>query len=1085
MATLHAGLPPPVVPRTTLARADLERRLDEAFGARLTTVVAGSGFGKTTALAAWARDVSCAWSTLSPREAAFDALVHRLTDAVAAGTGATVPRSAALEGALGTTEQAEATAAALARTLQRRLEHDLVLVLDDVQEIETDTPAAWLLDAFWRQLPATAHLVLVSQRELPVRTERLRNRGELVEIDARTLGFTRAEVRELTTRVLAEDVADLAEAIYERTGGWPLAARLLLEQLRDTPADDRLRAVRALPEHLVDYLLDEVLAREPAETQELVRILAALEEASAELVEALGIPAAGPALDALARRGLFVSRHPAGPDRFSLHALVRDIAPELLGIDERALASLRREAARWHEERGEIAAALRLAVLATDSARAASLLSRHGFDLVRHGLATEVLQASECLPDSTLDPLVERTLGDAHAARGEWSEALMRYERASGRTPALPAGLAWRLGRIHFDRGLLDEALAAYSRGLDDESEPAERALLLAWTASCHWSLGERGAAAALAQQALVTAAETDEPRALAVAHNVLLLLALGEDAVATASFEAGLAAAERAGDASLVVRLRANRATQLAARGALRDALEVLAPALEAAELAGGGLQLAFPLMKRGEIFLGLGRLDDALTDFRAALAIYERFGSRRRFGAIVNLADAQLARGEVVLARLGLEQALHSAETSGDAQLELYASVSFARALAFDDPERALELARTASLAARRLGFGLELAWLAEGWVRLAAGGRGEAEARAEDARAEAERHRALPALADALVLSALAAPDPSAELATLEQAALIHRETGDVLSHAAVELLRARLDPGPDARAQAFAAERTLRAAGVRIASAAGIAGPLAFLPPESPPAVEVRTLGGLTLLRHGRPVPLAEWKSRQARELLKMLVARRCRPVPREQLMALLWPDERPERVAGRLAFVISTLRSVLDPNRPREAPPLVEARDDALRLRDDLVAVDVETFLRDAERALASEGRERVALLETAESAYTGDFLEEDPYADWAVSLREQARATYIALARTLAEASISADEPMAATRYLLRILERDRYDEHAHVRLVVCLQAAGAYGEARRAYRRYVGAMADLGVEPAPYPEATRVDATR
>ena len=71
---------------------------------------------------------------------------------------------------------------------------------------------------------------------------------------------------------------------------------------------------------------------------------------------------------------------------------------------------------------------------------------------------------------------------------------------------------------------------------------------------------------------------------------------------------------------------------------------------------------------------------------------------------------------------------------------------------------------------------------------------------------------------------------------------------------------------------------------------------------------------------------------------------------------------------------------------------------------------------------------------------------------------------------YVEVLRALAEAT-------GAPKYFLRIIERDRYDEQAHLGLVCALAAAGAHGEARRAYRSYLSAMQELGAEPASYPE--------
>ena len=126
-------------------------------------------------------------------------------------------------------------------------------------------------------------------------------------------------------------------------------------------------------------------------------------------------------------------------------------------------------------------------------------------------------------------------------------------------------------------------------------------------------------------------------------------------------------------------------------------------------------------------------------------------------------------------------------------------------------------------------------------------------------------------------------------------------------------------------------------------------------------------------------------------------------------------------------------------------------------------------VDVEEFLAAAAAGLDRFARgERAAalpLLAAAETAFTGDFLEEDPYEDWTVSLREEARAAYLAVART---------------RYHLRVLERDAYDEEAQLGLVATLAAAGRHGEARRRYRIYGEQMAELGVEAAPFPSTGR-----
>jgi DNA-binding SARP family transcriptional activator len=169
--------------------------------------------------------------------------------------------------------------------------------------------------------------------------------------------------------------------------------------------------------------------------------------------------------------------------------------------------------------------------------------------------------------------------------------------------------------------------------------------------------------------------------------------------------------------------------------------------------------------------------------------------------------------------------------------------------------------------------------------------------------------------------------------------------------------------------------------------------------------------------------------------------------------------------------------------VLDPEKRFSADWFVPADKSAIGLDLEHVELDVEQFLAAAANAerLARNGDAAGARAsrEEAERLYAGDFLEEDPYEDWAVSLREEAQATYIALARTLAEDAAASGDADGATRYYLRILERDPFDEGAHLGLVAALVAAGRHGEARRRYGFYAAKMDEIAVEAAPFPSAS------
>jgi DNA-binding SARP family transcriptional activator len=256
----------------------------------------------------------------------------------------------------------------------------------------------------------------------------------------------------------------------------------------------------------------------------------------------------------------------------------------------------------------------------------------------------------------------------------------------------------------------------------------------------------------------------------------------------------------------------------------------------------------------------------------------------------------------------------------------------------------------------------------------------------------------------------------------------------------------------------------------------------AGPLASLTTHRAATLTIRTLGRFEVVRDGVAVGPAAWQSRKARDLLKVLVSTHGRPVTREVLMETLWPGEDPDKLSNRLSVALATTRGVLDPEKRQPANHYIAADAASVRLDLSHLHVDVESFLADAAAGLRllrdGSTEEALDVLVEADAAYAGEFLEEDPYEDWAVYRREEARATYVGVVRTLAHHATDIGDHDGAVRYYLRLLERDPFDEDGHLALVATLASAGRHGEARRRYRSYVARMEELDVEPAPFPGA-------
>jgi DNA-binding SARP family transcriptional activator len=374
---------------------------------------------------------------------------------------------------------------------------------------------------------------------------------------------------------------------------------------------------------------------------------------------------------------------------------------------------------------------------------------------------------------------------------------------------------------------------------------------------------------------------------------------------------------------------------------------------------------------------------------------------------------------------------------------------------------------------------GIGLVRALLSRGRVALRDPGRAtadpsaEAIASARSAAAEARVRRDRAGLAEALELEADAVGDRGAALALLDEAVQLWRDLGAPVAAARTELRRADLAGEP----QPARSIEVLRRAGAGVTRMPEPGG--GYGDPAAAPSVAIRTLGGFEVSRGDRTVTLAEWGSRKARDLLKILITRRRQHVPREELEELLWPAEEPGRATRRLSAALSTLRAVLDPQHGQPAGWVVAGDRSAIWLELEHVALDVDDFLTTAAAGLELESHaapQAADALRAAESAYRGDFLVEDAFEDWSAALREECRQAYSSVAHALARLASADGDHAATARFLRRALERDEFDERAHLGLVAALAAAGQPADARRAYAAYLARMEELGVEAAPFP---------
>ena len=176
-----AKLVPPRDPNGTLDRPELEARLTSGTNRRLTVIVAGAGFGKSTLASRVARSTTAAWYTVDG--------VDRHVGSFAAGVVATLRRlvpvlpedlATPIATAVDPRDEAEAhqrgqaAATLVADALQVACEDELLLVLDDCHEIDGASGSWRFVEALVRFAPDNLHVLLVSRNDPPFGVERLR-----------------------------------------------------------------------------------------------------------------------------------------------------------------------------------------------------------------------------------------------------------------------------------------------------------------------------------------------------------------------------------------------------------------------------------------------------------------------------------------------------------------------------------------------------------------------------------------------------------------------------------------------------------------------------------------------------------------------------------------------------------------------------------------------------------------------------------------------------------------------------------------------------------------------------------------------
>jgi LuxR family maltose regulon positive regulatory protein len=280
-------------------------------------------------------------------------------------------------------------------------DEEIVLVLDDyhvVHDPAIHEAMTFLVD----HLPSQLRLVIATRSDPPLPLPRLRARGELVEVRATDLRFTEQETAAYFDTMGLALSGPQVSTLESRTEGWAAAlqlAALSLQGRADTTGfidgfagDDR---------HVVDYLVEEVVHRQPEAVRDFLLRTSVLPRMSGPLADAVTGRSDGRAmLEALDRDNLFLV--PLDDQRrwYRYHHLFADMLRARL-LDELPgeATELHRRASTWHEQDGDTSAAIEHALAAGDTDRAAGLVEAVLPAMTRERREAQLRRWMEALPD--------------------------------------------------------------------------------------------------------------------------------------------------------------------------------------------------------------------------------------------------------------------------------------------------------------------------------------------------------------------------------------------------------------------------------------------------------------------------------------------------------------------------------------------------------------------------------------------------------------------------------------------------------------------------------------------------------------
>ena len=238
------------------------------------------------------------------------------------------------------------------------------------------------------------------------------------------------------------------------------------------------------------------------------------------------------------------------------------------------------------------------------------------------------------------------------------------------------------------------------------------------------------------------------------------------------------------------------------------------------------------------------------------------------------------------------------------------------------------------------------------------------------------------------------------------------------------------------------------------------------------------IRVKLFGSFEMIVDNFKIGENEWKTRKICGILKYLLANPKKPISREVLSTVFWPESDAKAASTSLRVALYELRKVLARIGlafDNEDTIITESKIGFLLCSRNVIETDSDDFTRLYRQYKSGKlsPEETAFLLAEMVELYDGDFLGDDPYDEWVTVSREHYRSIFIEASHNLAQLYIASSQLAKAETLLERHLKIDSFDEKACGMLIHIYNNTSQKSRAASLHRQFQKRFeAEMGIKP-------------